>query len=78
MVVDLKNRHDKARIYIDSLRNKHKRAYAELYYKNIIRDGHDPDRFAFKLNQISPIDLGYMGAQAVRMRLQSIMRGDYE
>jgi hypothetical protein len=64
---DLLARHKRAIAYVDSLRNPAKRAYAERYMLQVVRNGlPEPDRGS----------LSYMGAQAVALRLGAIMRGD--
>lgn len=72
----LLERHQAARVYIDSIRNKAKREYGEAYYLHVIRNGHAPDTLEAKLASISPVELPYMTAQAVRLRLGQIMRGE--
>lgn len=62
----LEEKHLLLRKYIDNIRNKDKRAYAEIYYKQVIRNG---------LPEPSTGSLSYMGAQDVRLRISEIMKG---
>lgn len=64
----LLERHAEARRYIDSIRNGDKARYAERYYRDVIRNG---------LPEPSTAPLSFMAAQAVRLRLRSICRGDH-
>jgi hypothetical protein len=64
---DLLTAHNEIRRYIDRIRNKSKRDYAERYYQQVIRNGlPDPDRGG----------VSYMGAQAVRLHIAAIMKGE--
>jgi hypothetical protein len=72
-------RHERAREYIDKIRNKAKREYAEAYYRGVIRnDSIGPDELEARFMAISPHPLSHMGAQAVRMQLARIMKGEDE
>lgn len=73
-MTDLLAAHAEIRRYIDSIRNKAKREYAEAYYLHVIRNGQDPGAFEAKLAAISPADLSYMGAQSVRLKVAEIIR----
>jgi hypothetical protein len=68
---DLLAAHTEIRRYIDRIRSAKKRAYAERYYQQVIRNGlPDP----YRVGDPAFGGLSYMGAQSVRLEIAQIIK----